>query len=163
MSNGHHQGMNKNVPPARRPAIVTVLAVLFGIETLAMLMLSLIYLAETGIFSQRVADMVLSELSDVAGPFVVIRAIGATALLIACFVTTIGLLRMRRWAWNSGMVILGIHLAEGLGEFVQGSPGFGFMFLTVLIVFLFNQYAVRKAFGVVKENRVPTKPVKRAG
>ncbi len=155
--------MSKRTAPAHRPAIVTFVAVMFGIETLSMLVLSIVYLAEIGVFSQELARTVLTEMSDVAGPFLVVRAIIAVVLTVAYFVTALGLLRLRQWAWNSGMVILGIRLAQGLGVFLLGSPLFGLMFFSVLTVFLLNQYAVRKAFGVVKENRDPTKPVKRAG
>jgi hypothetical protein len=146
--------MQEKTPP-KRPAIITLIACLFLIETLSMIALACIYFAEIGLFSQGIADIVLPELGDVMGPMLVVRAVAVAAFAIACLITTVGLLRLHPWAWSAGMAVLGIRLAQALGDFLFNNPAFGLAIITVATVFLLNQHAVRKVFGIVKEDNDP--------
>ncbi len=148
----------------RRPLVVTMLVILFAINSLLMLILAMLYLVETGLFSQAVAAQVLEQMGDTSGLFVVVRAIGVAALAVLYPITTVGLYRLRPWAWRSGMIILGIQLAVGLALYLMESPVVPGLFLSVAAVFLLNQHSVRMVFGIVKENRdIIVQPIERAG
>jgi hypothetical protein len=155
-------------PPARparkRPAIVTIIIVVFILETISAAVVTLIYAAEAGVFSQQIAQTIRVELSDVQLPdaALYIRVIASGLLLIANLFTTIGLIRMRSWAWTSAMVLMGIRLAFGLSDYLFGSPAFDLLIFCVVLVFLLNQHEVRKAFGIIKETHVSAQPIKRA-
>lgn len=147
-----------------RPLVVTVLVILFAINSLLMLILAMLYLVETGLFSQQAAAQVLEQMGDTPGLFVVGRAIGVAALAVLYPITTVGLYRLRPWAWRSGMIILGIQLAVGLAEYLMQSPVVPGLFVSVAAVFLLNQHSVRKVFGIVKENRdIIVQSIERAG
>jgi hypothetical protein len=146
----------------RRPAIVTIIIALFVLDTITMVAVTAIYFGEIGVFSEQVAIAIRTELSDVHSPALVVRAILQACLLLAYVVTTIGLIRMRTWAWTSAMVLMGIRLAFGLGDYLFDSPAFDLLIFCVVLVFLLNQHEVRKAFGIVKETRVPAQHIKRA-
>jgi hypothetical protein len=84
-------------------------------------------------------------------------------MLLVNLFTTIGLIRMRPWAWTAAMVLMGIRLAFGLGDYLFDSPAFDLLFINVVLVFLLNQREVRKAFGIIKESRASTEHIQRAG
>jgi hypothetical protein len=149
-------------PRKQRPAIVTIIILLFIIETFLVLVVTAIYFAEIGVFSVEIANLVRVELSDVQGPALTVRAIFTACLFVAYLMTTVGLIRMWPWAWTSAMVLMGIRLAFGLGDYLFDSPAFELLFICVLLVFMLNQREVRKAFGIVKEKRVPAEHIKRA-
>jgi hypothetical protein len=152
-----------NVRP-RRPLVVTVLVILFALNSVLMLALAALYVAQTGLFSQQVAAEALAQTGDAPGLFVVARAIGAAALAVLYPITTVGLYRLQPWAWRSGMIILGIQLAVGLAEYLIESPVVPGLFISVAAVFLLNQHSVRKAFGIAKESRDNiAQPIERAG
>jgi hypothetical protein len=147
----------------KRPAIVTIIIVVFILETISAAVTALIYLAEVGAISAEVAELVRVELSDVQSPALTIRAIAAAIMLLVNLFTTIGLIRMRPWAWTAAMVLMGIRLAFGLGDYLFDSPAFDLLFINVVLVFLLNQREVRKAFGIIKESRASTEHIQRAG
>jgi hypothetical protein len=152
-----------NVRP-RRPLVVTLLVILFAMNSVFTLILATLYVAQTGLFSQQVAVEALAQLGDVPGLFVTARAIGATALAVLYPITTIGLHRLQPWAWRSGMIILGLQLAVGLAEYLTDSLAVPGLFISVAAVFLLNQHSVRKAFGIAKESRDNiAQPIERAG
>jgi hypothetical protein len=152
-----------STPRRKRPAIVTIIIVVFILETISAAVTALIYLAEVGAISAEVAEQVRVELSDVESPALNIRAIAAVFMLLVSLFTTIGLIRMRSWAWTAAMVLMGIRLAFGLGDYLFDSPAFDLLFFSVVLVFLLNQREVRKAFGIIKESRAPTEHIQRAG
>lgn len=151
-------------PRRKRPAIVTIIIVVFILETLSAAVVTLIYAAEAGVFSQQIAQTIRIELSDVQLPDTAldVRAIASGLLLIANLFITIGLIRMHSWAWTGAMVLMGIRLAFGLSDYLFGSPAFDLLIFCVVLVFLLNQHEVRKAFGIIKETHVAAQPVKRA-
>lgn len=61
--------------------------------------------------------------------------------------TSIGLWLLRRWAWVAIMAVLGIDMAIDLYGYVNDSPAYASMVLSVIAVFYMNQYDVRQAFG----------------
>jgi hypothetical protein len=147
-----------------RPSVVILLGLIFALDSLFMLILAGTYLIETGLFSQQLAAQVLSALGDTPGLFVVVRAVSVTVLAVIYPITTVGLFRLRPGAWRSGMVILGIQLAVGLTGFLFDNPATPGLFISVAAVFVLNQHSVRKAFGIVKENRdIPAPIIQRAG
>jgi hypothetical protein len=148
----------------RRPFVVTLLVILFALNSVLVLILTALYLAQTGLFSQQIAAQALAQMGDAPGLFVMARAIGLTALAVIYPMTTMGLYRLRPWAWRSGMIILGIQLAVGLADYLMESPVTPGLFISVTAVFLLNQHSVRKAFGIVKESRDNiAQPIERAG
>lgn len=148
----------------RRPPVVILLVILFVFDSLLMLILALIYLFETGLFSQHITAVALSQMGDTPGLFVSARAISVAALAVLYPITTVGLFRLRPWAWRSGMIILGIQLAVGLAEYLFESTVVPGLFISVAAVFLLNQHSVRKAFGIVKESHdIIAQPIECAG
>jgi hypothetical protein len=143
--------------------VVTLLSLLFALNSLLVIFLAGAFLIETGLFSHQLANQVLSSLGDTPRLFVTVRAIGVAVLAVIYPITTVGLFCLRSWAWRSGMVILGIQLAFGLAEFLMDSPVTPGLFISVAAVFLLNQHSVRKAFGIIKEKRDATaQPIERA-
>lgn len=73
---------------------------------------------------------------ELAGPFV-----GAVGLILS-----VGLWRLRRWAWVATMLWAGINMAQALYGYFWGTPQFIAMALSVVIVLYLNQRDVQLAF-----------------
>lgn len=153
-----------DTPPRRRkrPAIVTIVIGIFILETIARIVVTLIYFAEVGVFSEQVARIVQVQLQDEPSPVLGIRAVATAISLIFFVITTVGLIRLRTWAWTAAMALIGIRLAFGLGDYLFDSPAFELLIFSVVLVFLLNQHQVRKAYGITKEKRVTADHIKRA-
>jgi hypothetical protein len=146
----------------RRPAIVTIVIVVFVLEVISRVVVTLIYFAEVGVFSEQVARIVQIQLQDEPTAVLGVRAVASAIFLIFYFITTIGLIRLRSWAWTAAMALIGIRLAFGLGDYLFDSPAFDLLIFSVVLVFLLNQHQVRKTYGITKEKRVAADHVKRA-
>ena len=142
--------------PASRSIIVTLLGLLFAFTTVVMFMISLMYLAEIGLFTDSIAKIVQQQLKEEPNAFLVLRAFATTGLAFCYLITTIGIFRRRPWAWNASMVLLGLELALGLADYLEDSQTLPNLFITVIAVFLLNQHSIRKAFRVNEEKRDTT-------
>ena len=147
--------------PEQRPAIVTIIILLFVLETFLAVALASIYFAEINLFSEQVGSMVRVQMSDVPGSVLTFRAFYNGVLCLAYVIITVGLIRLQHWAWTSAMVLMGIRLAFGLGDYLFDNPAFPLLIICVLLVFLLNQRETRKAFGIIKEKRVLAEFIKR--
>lgn len=73
---------------------------------------------------------------ELFGPFV-----GGIGLIVS-----IGLWRLRRWAWVATMTWAGINMAQALWAYWIGEPQYPAMALSVVIVLYLNQRDVQLAF-----------------
>lgn len=74
----------------------------------------------------------------------------ATALVMGIFgvVSSIGLLRLRRWAWLMAMIVQGIGMIIGLIDYARGDPNYISMIFSVIVVFYLNQASIQEVFNV---------------
>ena len=61
-------------------------------------------------------------------------------------IVIIGLWLLKRWAWFLFMIQLGVSMATQLLLYIQGTPLYIYMFISVVTVFYMNQRDVQKAF-----------------
>jgi hypothetical protein len=73
---------------------------------------------------------------ELFGPFV-----GGIGLIVS-----VGLWRLRRWAWIATMTWAGINMAQALWAYWIGEPQYTAMALSVVIVLYLNQRDVQLAF-----------------
>jgi hypothetical protein len=74
-----------------------------------------------------------------------------SALGIAGLVTALGLLRLKRWAWVSTMLLVGANLVSVLVAYFDGQPRYLAMLLNVSIAFYLNQRSVQQAFHAQRQ------------
>jgi hypothetical protein len=65
-------------------------------------------------------------------------------------VSSIGLLRMRPWAWLMAMIVQGISMILYLADYVRGSPNYVGMAFAVFVVFYLNQRDIQRIFDVAR-------------
>ncbi len=73
---------------------------------------------------------------ELAGPFV-----GGVGLIVS-----VGLWRLRRWAWVATMIWAGVNMAQALYAYWVSEPQYSAMALSVVIVLYLNQRDVQLAF-----------------
>lgn len=72
---------------------------------------------------------------------------GLLLLAVASGFVTIGLARMRPWAWLWAMTMQGVRLLIGLIAYFRGDPYTFSMLIPLIAVLLLDQEPVRRAFG----------------
>jgi hypothetical protein len=72
-------------------------------------------------------------------------------------VSSIGLLRMRPWAWLMAMIVQGISLIIYLVDYIRGAPNYVGMIFAVFVVFYLNQRDIQLLFDVSRQ-RSPDPP-----
>lgn len=70
------------------------------------------------------------------------------ALGVFALVSSIGLLRLRPWAWLMAMLLLGCELAIQLINYFQGRPVYLLMLLTAILVLYLNRHSIREVFSI---------------
>ncbi len=65
-------------------------------------------------------------------------------------VSSIGLLRMRPWAWLMAMIVQGISLIVYLVDYIRGAPNYVGMIFAVFVVFYLNQRDIQLVFDVAR-------------
>jgi len=65
-------------------------------------------------------------------------------------VSSIGLLRMRPWAWLMAMIVQGISLIVYLVDYIRGAPNYVGMIFAVFVVFYLNQRDIQLVFDVTR-------------
>jgi hypothetical protein len=65
-------------------------------------------------------------------------------------VSSIGLLRMRPWAWLMAMIVQGISLIIYLVDYIRGAPNYVGMIFAVFVVFYLNQRDIQLMFDVAR-------------
>lgn len=133
--------------PPRPPVVSIVLAIsLVQVFTLvALLWAQLASLGVTGI------DDLGPQLAAVWGHtdrwIDLVLLLGLLALVLASIVVTIGLARLRPWAWLWSMTIQGVRLLIGLIAYFRGDPYAFSMVVPLIAVLLLDQVPVRRAYG----------------
>jgi hypothetical protein len=133
-------------PP--RPTVVSIVVLIFLLQVVvfaALLWLQLDGLGLTGIttFSNSLTAEWLRGDGWIDGVLV----LGLLVLAVASVFVTIGLARMRPWAWLWAMTIQGVRLLIGLIAYFRGDPYTFSMLIPLIAVLLLDQVPVRRAFG----------------
>ncbi|MDD1742950.1 MAG: hypothetical protein LUQ47_06415 [Methanotrichaceae archaeon] len=66
----------------------------------------------------------------------------------------VGFWRMQRWAWVSGMILVGLAMAADLWGYFHGNHYWFSMTINILIVFYLNQRDVLREFSGKEEPEV---------
>lgn len=136
-------------PP--RPPVVSLVVLIFVLQTATFVALLWLQLAALGVDSLESAARALSSAWVQGDRWVdVLLLVGLLALVVASIFTTIGLARMRPWAWLWAMTILGGRLLIGLIAYFRGGPHTLSLLIPLIAVLLLDQAPVRLAFGVEK-------------
>ncbi len=77
-------------------------------------------------------------------------------------VSSIGLLRMRRWGWLMTMLVQGISMVMLLVDYFQGQPNYAWMLFTVFVVLYLNQRDIQHAFEVDIQPMTPRESLREA-
>ena len=133
---------------ARRPAVVTILAVVQLLSATAYGLILAILLVD----GPAVLDALAAGSSD--GPSAIDLETAALVVIVGglCVATLaagILLLRMRQLGWTITMLLAGLTLALSLVTWlVQGAPLEVWVLVQIATVFYLNQRQVRDAFGI---------------
>jgi hypothetical protein len=73
-------------------------------------------------------------------------------------VSSIGLLRMRPWAWLMAMIVQGISLIVYLVDYIRGMPNYVGMIFAVFVVFYLNQRDIQLVFDVARRHSSTPSP-----
>jgi hypothetical protein len=124
---------------------------IFVLQTATFVALLWLQLAALGVDSLESAARALSSAWVQGDRWVdVLLLVGLLALVVASIFTTIGLARIRPWAWLWAMTILGGRLLIGLIAYFRGGPHTLSLLIPLIAVLLLDQAPVRLAFGVEK-------------
>jgi hypothetical protein len=82
------------------------------------------------------------------------KRVAAVFMIIIMAALGVGLWRMQRWAWVSGMILVGLSMAVDLWGYFQGNYYWTSMIINMLIVFYLNQRDVISAFSRKDEPEV---------
>lgn len=74
-------------------------------------------------------------------------------------VSSIGLLRMRPWAWLMAMIVQGISLIIYLVDYIRGTPNYIGMIFAVFVVFYLNQRDIQLLFDVSRQRNTASPPL----
>ncbi|HSO28054.1 MAG TPA: hypothetical protein VLS48_08290 [Anaerolineales bacterium] len=129
----------------KRPPSVTLLAWLQMIQSLALLGFGLYLFFVHGPGSLGIE--LLSQYIPIALYHSMISSAYLTVLGIAGIVTSLALLRMRKWAWIVSMVLQGLGLIGGLVEYWRANPLYLGLAVGVFMVLLLNQHEVKITFN----------------
>lgn len=137
---------NPKRPP--RPPVVSIVVLIFLLQVFAFAALMLPQLAGLGLSG---IDRLSSNLAAawLQGDRWIDAVLFGGLLLqaLASVFVTIGLARMRPWAWLWGMTIQGARLLIGLVAYFRGDPYTFSMLIPLIAVLLLDQVPVRRAFG----------------
>jgi hypothetical protein len=124
----------------KRPSAVTLVAWLFFLHFVLLLLLS-------GSIFWPGGQIDLAEFRPTRqpGPAPVLEAAFISLGLLA-LVVSLGLFRLRRWAWLLAMTMEGLNLASALIAHRVGHPEYVTMGIGIVTVLALNQREVRQAF-----------------
>jgi uncharacterized membrane protein (DUF2068 family) len=77
-------------------------------------------------------------------------------------VSSIGLLRMRPWAWLMAMIVQGISMILYLADYIRGVPNYVGMIFAVFVVFYLNQRDIQLIFDVARRHSAEAPPTESA-
>ena len=132
-------------PP--RPPVVSIVVLIFLLQVLtfaALLWLQLAGLGLSGVDSLS-SDLAAAWLQGDRWIDAVLFG-GLFLLAVTSVFVTIGLARVRPWAWLWAMTIQGLRLLIGLVAYFRGDPYTFSMLIPLIAVLLLDQVPVRRAF-----------------
>jgi hypothetical protein len=137
----------------RRPRAVSFVATLLLVEALV------VVLVGAALASTELASMPIPpEAPESAfGPYIgILPGLGlATVIVVAgggLALASVGLLRLREWAWTLAMALQGLGLANALYDAYLGQPSFVTLGVGSFVVLVLNQREVRQAFDLRHEH-----------
>ena len=136
-------------PPTRRPAAVTILAVLQLITAAAygLIFVGLVVGGPSMVAEVAGRVMVAEDLVAELRTGFVLLVLGV--LFVACLAAGVLLLRMRRLGWTITMLIAGLGLATSVYLWwFRGTRLEFWLLVQIVTVFYLNQRQVRHAFGI---------------
>jgi hypothetical protein len=122
-----------------RPSAVTLVAWLFLLQFVQLLIAGSIF------WPGGRLDLAEFRPTREPGPALVLEAVFIGLALLA-LVVSIGLFRLKRWAWLLAMTMEGLNLASALLAYRLGQPEYVTMAIAVLAVVALNQREVRQFF-----------------
>ena len=140
--------MQELTAPTSRPSAVSIVVLIFILSLILTIVSLAVTLYQAGVLG--VPDpfgALQAALQTDQGLIFLALIVIETALIVIIVVATIGLYRLRRWAWNLAMLLLGIGLALNLLNYLRGDPAYVLMLVRVIAVILLDQEPVRFAFG----------------
>ena len=132
----------------KRPPVVSVVVLIFLIQIVILAVLLWLQLAALGVTRMATLGSSLTVVLLHGDRWIdALLALGLLALVVASILVTIGLTRMRPWAWLWAMTIQGLRLLLGLIAYFRGDPYTFSMLVPLIAVLLLDQVPVRRAFG----------------
>lgn len=133
--------------PRRRPRAISFVASLLLLEALIVVLIgaAMLTIALAGLpMPDDMPDGVFGPLIDAmpALGLAVIIVVSGGGLALA----SVGLLRLREWAWVLAMALQGVALADALWETYVGQPQHLTLAVGSFVVLVLNQREVRQAF-----------------
>ena len=130
-----------------RPPVVSIVVLIFLLQVLTVAALLWLQLAGLGL---RGIDSLSSDLAAawLQGDRWIDAVLfgGLFLLAVTSVFVTIGLARVRPWAWLWAMTIQGVRLLIGLVAYFRGDPYTFSMLIPLIAVLLLDQVPVRRAF-----------------
>jgi hypothetical protein len=131
-----------------RPPVVSIVVLIFLLQVVTFAALLWLQLAGLGL---RGIDSLSSDLAAAwlqGDRWIDAVLFGGLFLLsVTSVFVTIGLARVRPWAWLWAMTIQGVRLLIGLVAYFRGDPYTFSMLIPLIAVLLLDQVPVRRAFG----------------
>jgi hypothetical protein len=136
-----------------RPPVISIVVLIFLLQIATFVAQLWLQLVGMGVTSLETLGGTLSASWLQDDRWVdVLLALGLLLLVIASVFTTIGLARMRPWAWLWAMTIQGARLLIGLIAYFRGDPYSLALVISLVAVLLLDQEPARRAFGM---ERIP--------
>ncbi len=133
-------------PP--RPPVVSIVVIIFLIQIATFAVQWWLQLADMGAADLETLGSTLADKWLQGDRWIdVLLSFGLLALILASVFTTIGLARLRPWAWLWAMTIQGARLFIGLIAYFRGDPYSLSLLIPLVAVLLLDQEPARRAFG----------------
>jgi hypothetical protein len=123
----------------RRPSAVTLVAWLFLLQFLLLLLSGSLF------WPGGQVELNPFSATDEASTRLLLDVVFLLLALLALIVS-IGLFRLKHWAWRLAMTMEGLNLASALTAYVVEHPEYLNMLVGIVIVMSLNQREVREAF-----------------
>lgn len=138
----------------KRPTSVTLLGILVFIQGLIFTVLSSVALLLSTNVSELLPPGIASELSAVR---VQDLLVAASALIMGgvCLISSVGILRLRSWAWLMALIAQAINLFAEIINYTRGQANYMSLLVSTIIVFALNQRDVQIAFRVAHRREDP--------
>jgi ABC-type multidrug transport system fused ATPase/permease subunit len=135
----------------RRPAVVTILAVIRILTAVAYAVVAIALLTDSSATLQAILGPRATGPGSVARLLDATATLSAASLAVASLIAGILLLRMRQIGWTLTMLLAGISLASSIALWwVDGLVNSIALVNEVVTVFYLNQRQVREAFGITR-------------